>query len=41
MPPVGTGAGSAGTPSSATAWPLLLVAVFAPLAIRRYRRLSR
>ena len=25
----------------AVAWPLLLIAVFAPLAIRRYRRLSR
>lgn len=25
----------------ATAWPLLLIAIFAPLAIRRYQRLSR
>ena len=25
----------------AVAWPLLLVAIFAPLAIRRYRRLDR
>jgi ABC-type multidrug transport system permease subunit len=25
----------------AVAWPLLLVAVFAPLAVRRYQRLSR
>jgi len=24
----------------AVAWPLLLIAVFAPLAIRRYRRLG-
>ena len=25
----------------AVAWPLLLIVVFAPLAIRRYQRLSR
>ncbi len=25
----------------AVAWPLLIVAVFVPLAVRRYRRLSR
>jgi len=25
----------------AVAWPLVLVAVFAPLAVRRYRRLGR